>query len=454
MKWTVQTIKFSLIITGACLFSTAFAGKPITLKNIVLSDTLVTSRVLLEFSDDVDVESFELHNPERYVIDLYDVKLGAKLPDRDFPSPLKQIRSNSDGEKLRLVLDLDLNVKPRLVKSPKSAFQSARLSIDIPRQGMKAARPQVVLASRSKAKVRESAAELPAPVALKVERDLQELPNPGSVKFHKPRDVVVVIDPGHGGKDPGAKGCGGTQEKDIVLAIARRLQKQINQQPGFRAVLTRKGDYYIGLRERLAIAREYQGDMFIAIHADAHEHLDACGVGVYALSQRGATSEAARWLAQRENSSEFVGGLDLTDKDHVLKSVLIDLSQTQSITASLNMGSVLLENLGKFAPLHHSTVEQAAFVVLKSPDIPSLLIETGFISNTKEERRLRSAGYQEQIATALLMGIKNYFVHHPPRGSSLALMARGERASIRKRLFDWTLNQVQGDKEYGYLTGP
>ena len=239
------------------------------------------------------------------------------------------------------------------------------------------------------------------------------------------RNVIVVIDPGHGGKDPGAKGCSGTQEKDVVLAIARRLQAQINQQPGFRAVLTRKGDYYIGLRERLTLARQYQGDMFIAIHADAHEHLDACGVGVYALSQRGATSEAARWLAQRENSSEFVGGLDLTTKDHVLKSVLIDLSQTQSITASLNMGSVLLENLGKFAPLHHPNVEQAAFVVLKSPDIPSLLIETGFISNTKEERRLRSPGYQEQIASALLMGIKNYFVHHPPRGSSLALMNRG-----------------------------
>ena len=432
MKWKLHIIRLSIIIFGGCLFSAAFAGKPITLKNIVLSDTLVTSRVLLEFSDDVDVESFELHNPERYVIDLYDVKLGAKLPDRDFPSPLKQMRSNSDGEKLRLVLDLDLNVKPRLVKSPKTAFHSARLSIDIPRQGLKAARP-VVLASRLKTKVRESAAVLPAPAPLKIEREefaqkkepLQELPNPGSVKFRKPRDVVVVIDPGHGGKDPGAKGCGGTQEKDIVLAIARRLQAQINQQRGFRAVLTRKGDYYIGLRERLAIAREYQGDMFIAIHADAHEHLDACGVGVYALSQRGATSEAARWLAQRENSSEFVGGLDLTDKDHVLKSVLIDLSQTQSITASLNMGSVLLENLGKFAPLHHSTVEQAAFVVLKSPDIPSLLIETGFISNTKEERRLRSAGYQEQIATALLMGIKNYFVHHPPRGSSLAFMARG-----------------------------
>lgn len=433
MTWTtLQKIKLSIIILGGCLLSTAFAGKPITLNKIRLSDTASTAQVLLEFSQDVDVESFELHNPERYVIDLYDVKLDTALPDRNFPLPLKKIRCNSDGEKLRLVLDLDINVKPRLLKLPRTAQQAARLSIDIPRQGMKAAHPPIALARQWKTQLNDMS-DLPAPPSLKVSTaavaqksaPMHELPNPGSVKFRKPRDVVVVIDPGHGGKDPGAKGCSGTQEKDVVLAIARRLQAQINQQPGFRAVLTRKGDYYIGLRERLTLARQYQGDMFIAIHADAHEHLDACGVGVYALSQRGATSEAARWLAQRENSSEFVGGLDLTTKDHVLKSVLIDLSQTQSITASLNMGSVLLENLGKFAPLHHPNVEQAAFVVLKSPDIPSLLIETGFISNTKEERRLRSPGYQEQIASALLMGIKNYFVHHPPRGSSLALMNRG-----------------------------
>jgi N-acetylmuramoyl-L-alanine amidase len=431
MKWTIQTMRFISVLLIGFLYCTLVAAKSITLDKIEFSDSPSTAQVMLEFSQDVDVESFELHNPERYVVDLFDVKLATDLPKGNLSFPLKKIRSNSDGEKLRLVMDLEHYVKPQLMKLNRSKNEPVRLFIDIPKQVMKASRAGI--APQHKTKLKKFSSGLPAPAPLKVQSEevslhtesLQELPNPGSVKLRKPRDVVVVIDPGHGGKDPGAKGCNGTQEKDVVLAIAKRLQAHINQQPGFRAVLTRKGDYYLGLRERLAIAREYRGDMFIAIHADAHEHLDACGIGVYALSQRGATSEAARWLAQRENQSELVGGVDLTDKDHVLKSVLIDLSQTQSITASLHMGSVLLENLGKFAPLHHPNVEQAAFVVLKSPDIPSLLIETGFISNTREERRLRNPLYQEQIAGALLLGIKNYFVQHPPRGSSLALMARG-----------------------------
>ncbi len=436
MKRTMINIRLVLLILGACLFNTVVEATTVTLNKVQLSETPSTARVKLEFSQDISMESFELHNPERYVIDLNHVTLAAELPSKNYPSPLKKIRSNSDAEKLRIVLDLEQNIKPQLMKTKHSKLQSATLTINIPRQGMKAAHPEKSLGRLSYAKKPSKAQPLPEPKAIEADDDsedydddqeeekqhsIQALPDPSAVKLRAPRDVVVVIDAGHGGKDPGAKGCNGTQEKDVVLEIAKRLQYQINQQPGFKAVLTRKGDYFIGLRERLDLARKYRGDMFIAIHADAHEHLDACGVGVYALSQRGATSEAARWLAQRENASEFVGGLDLSDKDHVLKSVLIDLSQTQSITASLQMGSVLLQHLGKFAPLHHNTVEQAAFVVLKSPDIPSLLIETGFISNTREERRLRSPQYQTQIAEALLIGIKDYFVHHPPRGSSLAL---------------------------------
>jgi N-acetylmuramoyl-L-alanine amidase len=439
MKRMLHITKLTLAFFGCCFASFAFAASPVTLKTIRVSESPVTAQVLLEFSQDFEYEGFELHNPERYVVDLYKVKLGAAVPDEDLPAPLSRLRASANSEKLRLVLDLEHNVKPRLTKQRAWGHSPPRLSIDISRQAMKASSGAVTTLSKFSRKIAEHARDMSNPGSFEVSGDalknlavttavqpenLGDLPQPHSIKAPKARDVVVVIDPGHGGKDPGAKGATGTQEKDVVLAIAKRLQAQINRQPGFRAVLTRNGDYFIGLRNRLALARKYQGDMFIAIHADAHEHLNACGVGIYALSQRGATSEAARWLAQQENQSEFVGGLDLTDKDQVLRSVLIDLSQTQSITASLQMGSVLLDNLGQFAQLHHNKVEQAAFVVLKSPDIPSLLIETGFISNSAEELRLGTPYYQERIAVALWGGIKNYFVKHPPRGSWLALSVR------------------------------
>jgi N-acetylmuramoyl-L-alanine amidase len=452
-----RTLHIIITIIGWCMLTAAYAATPISLTNVRVKQTSATAQVILEFSKEVDYDGFLLHNPERYVIDLYGVKLLADLPTAGLPVPLEAIRASADQDKLRLVMDLEHGVTPRLVKLPSANKRGYAISIEFPRQFMKAVQPKIGKVSKMTPKMSERMAELPKPVvadallggevekvptfvasnrpltddSLKtakakkwtvvVDRDL---PKPSDVKPPKSRDVVIVIDPGHGGKDPGAKGSHGTQEKEVVLAIAKRLQAHINKQPGFRAVLTRTGDYYIGLRTRLDIARKYQGDMFIAIHADAHEHLTACGVGVYALSQRGATSEAARWLAQRENASEFVGGLDLADKDQVLRSVLIDLSQTQSITASLQMGSALLHHLGKFADLHHPRVEQAAFVVLKSPDIPSLLIETGFISNFQEERRLRSPQYQDRIAQALLLGIKNYFVNNPPRGSSLAHMSK------------------------------
>ena len=193
--------------------------------------------------------------------------------------------------------------------------------------------------------------------------------------------IIVMIDPGHGGKDPGATGPRGVHEKRVVLQISRALQKAINKHRGFKAVLTRSDDRYLTLRRRLSLAREHHADMFIAIHADAFVNASAHGASVFALSQRGATSEAARWLAQKENESELMGGVDLADKDQMLRSVLIDLSQTATIGSSLNMGAGLIQSLKKVVPMHSSKVEQAAFVVLKSPDIPSLLVETGFISN-------------------------------------------------------------------------
>ncbi len=241
------------------------------------------------------------------------------------------------------------------------------------------------------------------------------------------RQVVIVIDPGHGGKDPGALGMNGINEKDIVLQISRMLQKDINQQSGFKAILTRKGDYYLTLRERLARAREYRADMFIAIHADAYMHSDAYGASVYALSLRGATSEAARWIAKKENESELMGGVDLGDKSNLLKTVLLNLSQSATLRASIRVGRRIIKSLGDVTDLHRAKVEQAAFVVLKSPDIPSLLVETGFISNPSERRKLITRAYQQHIAWAIMQGIKSYFVYRPPRGTELAMHKLNKR---------------------------
>lgn len=234
------------------------------------------------------------------------------------------------------------------------------------------------------------------------------------------RAIVVVIDPGHGGKDPGAVGIKQIHEKEIVLHIAKKLQTLINQQPGFKAVLTREGDYYLTLRERLAIARKNKADMFIAIHADAYTDPNAHGVSVFALSNRGATSEAARWLATRENQSELMGGVDLPNKQDPLRSVLINLSQNATIQASLMIGQEMLDHIHPLAHLHHIHLEQAAFVVLKSPDIPSLLVETGFLSNGQEEHKLNDQYYQQNLARAMMMGIKKYFTKRPPPGTWLA----------------------------------
>lgn len=234
-------------------------------------------------------------------------------------------------------------------------------------------------------------------------------------KEQDPRDITIVIDPGHGGRDPGAVGSHGTLEKVVTLAVARMLQNILNQSRGFRAVLTRNSDTFIPLRQRLAIAHNHKADMFISIHADAYRYKDAQGASVFALSQRGATSESARWLAEKENESEL--GQAIADKSELLRSVLIDLAQTATISASLEIGKLALEELSRITSLHTKRVEQAGFMVLKSPDIPSLLVEVGFISYYKEEEQLRDFRYQRALAAKLATGIKSYFMRRPPQGT-------------------------------------
>jgi N-acetylmuramoyl-L-alanine amidase len=241
------------------------------------------------------------------------------------------------------------------------------------------------------------------------------------------RDVVVAVDAGHGGQDPGAIGRGGTREKDITLAIARRLAKAIDAEPGMRAVLIRDGDYFVSLRGRVRKAREQGADMFISVHADAVLDRGVSGASVYVLSLRGASDEAARWLAERENAADLMGGVSLDDKNDVLASVLLDVTQKEAVSNSVEAADSVLASLRRVGPVHGKQVRHAGFVVLKSPDIPSMLVETAFISNVTDERRLRDAAYQQRVAEAIHAGVRDFFHDKPPPGTRLAALVAERR---------------------------
>jgi N-acetylmuramoyl-L-alanine amidase len=245
---------------------------------------------------------------------------------------------------------------------------------------------------------------------------------------HAPSDtgraVVVAIDAGHGGTDPGAIGPNGTREKDAVLGIARALAERINREPGMRAILTRDGDYFLTLRQRMQRARAARADMFVSVHADSVRNPDVSGASVYVLSEKGATDEQARWLAERENAADLKGGVSLDDKDQTLASVLLDLSQSASITASMHAAERVLRSLDGVGEVRKPRVQQAGFVVLKSPDIPSMLVETAYISNAEDERRLRRGEHRERLADAIFRGVHHYFEEHPPEGTRFALRRR------------------------------
>ncbi|HUN69550.1 MAG TPA: N-acetylmuramoyl-L-alanine amidase, partial [Burkholderiales bacterium] len=247
------------------------------------------------------------------------------------------------------------------------------------------------------------------------------VPAPVPDKPRVARMATIVIDAGHGGEDPGARGRHGSREKDITLMIAKRLKTLVDGEPDMRAVLTRDADYYVPLGTRVDKARKVKADLFVSVHADAFIKPNARGSSVFALSERRATSEAARWLAKKENEADLVGGVNIDVKDKYLAQTLLDLSQTATIDHSLRLGNAVLGELGQVNTLHKAQVEQASFAVLKSPDVPSILVETAFISNPEEEKRLNDEAYQDQIARAILVGIKRYFAKNPPRPSAVAL---------------------------------
>lgn len=355
------------------------------------------TRLVLDTGASVEHNVFSLSGPSRLVIDIRNASLKADFDKLDLSgSPIRRIRSAPrNGSDLRVVLDLKDEIKPRSFQLDPNQQYGHRLVVDLINEGG---------STRAKA----------------------EKPTISDQPDDK-RDIIVVIDAGHGGEDPGAIGPRGTREKDVVLSMARTLARLIDSKPGYTARMTRTGDYYIDLRSRTLMARKHNADLFVSVHADAFRTPQPRGASVFALSQNGATSETARWLARSENRSDLiggVGGVSLGDKDDMLAGVLLDLSMTASINASVGVGDYVLKKLGRVAKLHKSGVEQAAFVVLKSPDIPSILVEAGFISNPQEEKNLSSSAYQQKLATAVFNGIDDYFSSTPPPGTLLAWQKR------------------------------
>jgi len=380
----------------------AWAG--VQVKSVRMWPAPDNTRLVFDLSAPVDHTLFSLVAPDRLVIDLKNARYRGKLPDFDYSnSYIKNVRyASRKGNALRFVLDLRSQVRPKsFVLKPHGEY-GHRLVIDL------------FDTQRSR-----SVKSLP-----------RQAKSPG-----RPRDVIIAIDAGHGGEDPGAIGRRGTREKDVVLAIARKLQKLVRKEPGMRPVMIRDGDYYVGLRDRVEKAREHQADLFISIHADAFKNHKAHGSSVFVLSDRGASSEAARFLAESENSADMLGGVSLDDKDDLLKLVLVDMVKNSTIEDSHDVAAKVLRDLRHVNSLHRNRVEQAAFRVLKSPDVPSILVETAFISNPAEERKLRSSRHQQALAKAMLGGIRSYFHTNPPPGTRLAatpkrhIISRGDTLS-------------------------
>lgn len=363
------------------------------------------TRIVFNLSGVAKYHHFSLSKPDRLVIDLNNTVLQAKLDEVDLSRTLIQgIRGGKTNHHvLRLVLDLKASVPSKVFELAPQGKYGYRLVVDLMGKV-----PQSVQSTTN------------SPVI--------------SAADHKhPRYLTVVIDPGHGGKDPGATGKSGTHEKNVVLSIAKYLQQDLLKVPGIKVCMTRNADYFVTLRGRLSIARKCHGDAFVAVHADAFHNPRARGASVFALSQRGATSESARWIAARENKSEMLGGsIDLSDKSHLLSSVLIDLSQTATINASLTLGKNVIKRMSYISRMHSHRVDQAAFVVLKSPDIPSILIETGFLSNYSEEAKLRTASYRRRIASAISTAIIDYFKLKAPHNTIFMQAKSAKTYKVKK----------------------
>lgn len=383
------------LITALLSSTAASAGE---LRDLRLWEGPEATRVVFDLSSAANHKVFSLPNPDRIVVDIDSlagdsVRHAARAESKGVVSKVRAAPRDKGG--LRVVLDLKQAATAKSFALEPTGDYGFRLVLDL-----YSTQPQ-------------AAAPAPAPAVVPEPQPAAEPLRPAPQFKEKP--IVVAVDAGHGGEDPGARGRSGLLEKDVTLSIARKLVKLINAEPGMKAVLTRDGDYYVGLRERVAKARKLQADLFVSVHANAYKDRDMHGTAVYTLSNRGATSEQARWLASKENAADLVGGIEINDKDNELAKVLIDLSQDATMEASFDVGERMLKSMGKVNALQKRVVQQAGFAVLKAPDIPSVLVETAFITNDREERMLRDQEQQQNMAEAMLDGIKGYFKSYRPQ---------------------------------------
>ena len=393
---------FKLSVRTCCLLMIAMSvckAEPTAVQNVRLWAAPDNTRVVFDVASPVEHIIESLAQPERLVIDIKNAKLAQAIKQpASNDHYLKRVRHARRGKTdLRVVLDLKKSVTARSFLLQPNRQYGYRLVVDLFGEEETAAPPKII-----------------------AQPDKQ-----------RSSDVIIAIDAGHGGEDPGAIGSHGTHEKEITLKVARQLAKLINQERGMKAILTRQGDYFMRLRNRIKRAREQRADLFISIHADAFRDPKVSGSSVYILSNQGASSEAARWLAERENASDLIGGVSLDDKDDVLASVLLDLSQTASLEASAGVADRVLESLKQIGKTHKKRVQAAGFAVLKSPDIPSILVETAYISNPNEEKKLIDAAHQAKLARALFEGLKNYFQEYAPTGTLLASQAKRKHIIVR-----------------------
>lgn len=403
------------------------------------------TRITIEASSEISQKMLLLKDPDRLVLDLDGVDLNANLKalaNQISPNDpyIKQVRvGNFKPGTVRVVIDLKVEVKPNIFMLQPAGNYNHRLVLDVypmqdPLSGVLSKldkQPETAPAQEQKA-VEQKLVEKPIeakpvenkPAEVKSDATLPTTEVPPEEVVEKPltnkpatqngmRLITVAIDAGHGGEDPGAKGANGSREKDITLAIAKKLKQRIDEEPNMRGILTRDADFFIPLHGRVVKARNMQADLFVSVHADAFVRPDARGSSVFALSEKGATSASARYLAKKENESDLIGGVSLDNKDMNLARTLLDLSQTATINDSLKLGKFVLKNIGEVNTLHKGSVEQAGFAVLKSPDIPSILVETAFISNPEEERRLNDDAYRAKLVESIVNGIKKYFATNP-----------------------------------------
>jgi len=419
----------ALIAPATLLFGAlpALAGTPVQLRAIELQSQPGGATLTLNLSGPVRPHLMRLHSPERLVVDLPATVRHAPLPEAGTDGVVSAMRSGvHEDHTLRLVLELKRAMAARLLPMNTADAYRWRVAIGTAPVLTATIKRQVLMPAAAVA----AAASVAEPPSLRSASapDTEPLPAPSPMQHsvraahapHGEHDIIVAVDAGHGGDDPGATGADGTHEKDVTLAIARALAARIDEQPGMHAVLTRSGDYFVELRRRMERASAAHADMFVSIHADAVRDREVTGASVYILSERGASSEAAKKLAEQQNAVDLKGGISLADQAPGVRSILLDVAQKESIGDSVEAADRVLTALDRVGAVRKREVQQAAFVVLKSPDIPSMLVETAYISNPAEERKLRTPEQQQQLAQAIFSGIDAYFRKHPPEGSRYA----------------------------------